>query len=194
MVPPDPQTWLTGRDLLQVVALRDPGVELAGHHPCSNYVEWFYLGFLGPSAVVAARRLSAWLELSPEGFTVPASVLARQLGLGTGNGRHAPLTKTLARLASFGLAAVIGDRYAVRLAFPPLTPRQVRRLTPQLAEAHQRIDGCAQAPPSPRPEPIRTGQAASHRCPVPVGEAGPGSGTPTPPAPALLATTSGGPS
>lgn len=189
MVPPDPQTWLTGRDLLQVVALRDPAVELAGHHPCSSYVELFYLGFLGPSAVVAARRLGTWLELSPGGFTVPTSVLARQLGLGTGGGRHAPLTKTLARLAGFGLAEVIRDRYAVRLAFPSLTPRQVRRLPPQLAEAHQRIVG------RPYAVPRQPGQATSRRCPAPVGEAGPGSGTITRPVPpAALATTPGGPS
>ena len=40
---------VAGRDLLRVVALRDPAVERAGHHPRSNYVELFYLGFLGPS-------------------------------------------------------------------------------------------------------------------------------------------------
>jgi hypothetical protein len=191
MIPPDPQTWLAGRDLLRVVALRDPAVERTGHHPCSNYVELFYLGFLGPAATVAARRLSTWLELSPEGFTVPAAILARQLGLGTGGGRHAPLTKTLARLAGFGLAEVIGERYAVRLAFPPLTPRQVRRLTPPLAEAHQRI-----ARPDAAPRQLgrdHLGMATSCRCPAPVGEAGPGSGTITRPVPpAALATTPGG--
>jgi hypothetical protein len=133
------QTWLTGRETLRVVPLRDGAAEPAGHHPCSNYVELFYLGFLGPSALVAARRLSAWLEISPEGFTVPTITLARQLGLGTGTGRNAPLIKTLVRLTGFGLAAVLDDAYAMRLAFPSLSPRQLRRLPPHLAEAHQRL-------------------------------------------------------
>jgi len=190
MIPPDPQTWLAGHDLLRVVALRDPAVEQAGHHPCSTYVEVFYLGFLGPSAVVAARRLSSWLELSPEGFTVPATVLARQLGLGTGGGRHAPLTKTLARLVKFGLAEVVGEHYAVRLAFPFLNPRQVRRLTPQLAAAHQRIVGRSGDAPC---QPGRDHLAISRRCPAPVGEAGPGSGTITRPArPVAPANNPGG--
>ena len=194
MLSSEPQAWLTGRELLPVTALRDPTVELTGHHPCSNYVELFYPGFLGPSATMTARHLSASLELSPEGFVVPAFVLARQLGLGTGPGRHAPLTKTLARLASFGLAAVIDDRYALRVAFPPLTRRQVSRLTPQLAEAHQRIIGRLHPPTRSRPEADRTGLVTSRRCPAPVGEAGPGNGATNPTAPALLATRPGGPS
>lgn len=136
MVMLDPQTWLTGQDPLRIVALRDPAVEAVGHDPRSDYVELFYLGILGPSAVVAARRLAAWLEASPDGFGVPPAVLARQLGLGTGTGRNAPLTKTLTRLAGFGLAAVRDDAYAMRLAFPPLNPRQVRRLPPHLVQAH----------------------------------------------------------
>jgi hypothetical protein len=141
-VPPvltlDPQAWLAQQDPLRVVALRDPVVEDGGHHPRSQYVETFYLAILGPSALVAARRLAAWLDASPDGFTVPLAVLARQLGLGTGTARNAPLPKTLARLAGFGLAAVVDGTYALRLAFPPLTPRQVRRLPLHLATAHAR--------------------------------------------------------
>lgn len=139
MPAPDTHNWLTGRASLRVVALRDATLEYAGHHPCSSYVELFYLGWLGPSAVMTARRLSAWLELSPEGLTVPTVTLARQLGLGTGTGRNAPLTKTLLRLTRFGLAAVADETYAMRLAFPPLTPRQARRLSPHLAAAHDRF-------------------------------------------------------
>lgn len=137
----DLHTWLTGQDPLRVIALRDPDVEAVGHSPRSSYVELFYLAILGPSSVVAARRLSAWLQASPEGFSVSPAVLAGQLGLGAGTGRHAPLIKTLARFAGFGLAAVRDDAYALRLVFPPLTSRQVRRLPPHLAQAHQRLVG-----------------------------------------------------
>lgn len=139
MPSPEAHRWLTGRDSLPVRALRDPAIETHGHHPCSNYVEVFYLGLLGPAALVTARRISAWLELCPEGFTIPTSLLARQLGLGTGTGRNAPLTRTLARLAGYHLADVLDDVYALRLAFPTLTPRQVRRLPRHLAEAHDRL-------------------------------------------------------
>ena len=137
MVLLDPRTWLTSQDPLRVVALRDPAVEAIGHEPRSRYVEVFYLGILGPSAVVTARHLAARLEASPDGFAVPLAVLARQLGLGAGTGRNAPLTKTLARLAGFGLAAVGDDAYALRLAFPPLTGRHLRRLAPHLVVAHE---------------------------------------------------------
>lgn len=137
---PHAQSWLTGRELLRVVALRDISVEATGHHPCSNYVELFYLHFLGPAALVTARHLSAWLEVAPGNFTIPTASLARQLGLGTGHGRNAPLTKTLFRLVRFGLAEIVDDAYGLRLAFPPLRPGQVRRLPRHLAELHHRLD------------------------------------------------------
>lgn len=148
MVLLDPQTWLAGQEVLRVVALRDPAVEAVGHDPRSSYVELFYLGILGPSAVLAARRLAGWLEASPEGFAVPRALLARQLGLGTGTGRNAPLTRTLSRLAGFGLAAARDDAYALRVAFPTLTWRQIRRLPPALAEAHARFGQEPQEPPT----------------------------------------------
>lgn len=137
MVLLDPRTWLTSQDPLRVVALPDPAVEAVGHEPRSRYVEVFYLGILGPSAVVTARHLAARLEASPDGFAVPLAVLARQLGLGAGTGRNAPLTKTLARLAGFGLAAVRDDAYALRLAFPLLADGHLRRLPPHLVVAHE---------------------------------------------------------
>jgi hypothetical protein len=150
----DPQTWLTQQDPLHVIPFRDPLVEHGGHDPRSQYVETFYLAILGPSALVAARRLAVWLDASPDGFTIPLAVLARQLGLGTGTARNAPLPKTLARLVGFGLAAVIDDAYALRRAFPPLTPRQVRRLPVHLATAHERYGQVPAAPATSRtPQP-----------------------------------------
>ena len=171
----DPQAWLTQQDPLRVVALRDPMVEDGGHHPRSQYVETFYLAILGPSSLVAARRLAAWLDASPDGFTVPLAVLARQLGLGTGTARNAPLPKTLARLAGFGLAAVVDGTYALRLAsrrsrparsgashctWPPPTP----------ATANPRRPGrCPASPANPR-----AGEPSAAR--VRSGKPGPGSG------------------
>ncbi|MEW6477656.1 MAG: hypothetical protein AB1679_35875 [Actinomycetota bacterium] len=137
MILVDPQAWVAAHDPLTVVPLRDPVVEAVGHGPRSGYVEAFWLPVLGPSAVVAARHLSARLEGSPEGVTVSLTVLARQLGLGAGTGRNAPVIKSLARLTVFGLARSEGDVFALRLAFPPLARRHLRRLSPQLIEAHR---------------------------------------------------------
>ena len=137
MVVIDPQTWVAGHDPLMVVPLRDPVVEAVGHDPRSAYVESFWTPILGPSAVMAARHLSGRLEGSPEGVTVSLAVLARQLGLGAGTGRNAPLIKSLARLTVFGLARSEGDVYALRLSFPPLARRHLRRLAPQLVEGHR---------------------------------------------------------
>ena len=144
----DPQTWVAEHDPLPVLALHDPVVEATGHHPRSSYVETFYLPLTGPSAVLAARRLALWLEESPQGLCVPLGSLARELGLGTGGGRNAPAPKVLARLVLFDLARVEDGAYAVRLAFPPLARRQLRRLPPHLILAHELIaDGQAELEP-----------------------------------------------
>jgi hypothetical protein len=158
MVVIDPQTWVTTHDPLTVVPLRDPVVEAVGHEPRSVYVESFWLPILGPSAVMAARHLSARLEDAPEGVRVPLAVLARQLGLGAGTGRNAPLIKSLARLTIFGLAVPEGGVYALRLAFPPLARRHLRRLAPQLVEAHRLLTEA----PAPTSDLAAVAQAA--RC------------------------------
>jgi len=126
--------WLVEHDPLPVSALRDPNGE-RGFDARSEYVETYWLPVLGPSCVLLARRLVSWLEAEPEGFDVSMVALAGSLGLGAGLGRHAPIVRTLARLADFGLAHV-GDTYAVRAVFPPLSSRQIARLPDHLAAAH----------------------------------------------------------
>jgi hypothetical protein len=126
--------WLVEHDLLPVSELHDP------HDACrfdarSVYVETYWLAILGPSCVLAARRLVSWLEAEPGGFEISLAALAGSLGLGSGVGRHAPIVRTLARLADFGLARVT-DTYAVRVMFPPLSARQIARLPDHLAAAH----------------------------------------------------------
>lgn len=138
LTPVDAKTWLAERDTLDVVPLADPLVESLGHDPRSLYAETYWLSVLGPSALLAARRLAAWLEDAPEGFPLPLAPFAAQLGLGAGTGCHAPLTRTLGRLVAFGMAAIQGDAYAVRRAFPPLARRHIARLPAYLAELHQR--------------------------------------------------------
>ena len=99
------------------------------------YVETYWLAILGPSCVLLARRLVSWLEAEPDGFEISLAALADTLGLGSGVGRHAPIVRTLTRLADFGIARV-ADTYAVRVMFPPLSARQIARLPDHLAAAH----------------------------------------------------------
>ena len=96
--------WVVEHDPVPVTALRDPVVEALGYDARSEYVETYWLAVLGPSCVLAARRLNAWLEPESEGFTVPLAEFARSLGLGAGTARHAPVVRTLARLVDFGIA------------------------------------------------------------------------------------------
>lgn len=102
---------------------------------------------LGPSALLALRRLNTELDRAPEGFRLPVASLARELGLGHGSGRNAPLIRTLARLATFGLAKVDGDTFAVRRSVPPLSRRHLARLPVEVVERHQvEVNAAATAP------------------------------------------------
>jgi hypothetical protein len=131
------QAWVAQHDPLPVIAWRDPVVEAVGEDPRSGYVETYWLAILGPSATLAARRLVAGLEETPDGFTVTLGPFAGQLGLGAGTALNSPVVRTLGRLVIFGMAAISGDAYAVRLAFPPLARRHLQRLPEHLAEAHR---------------------------------------------------------
>lgn len=143
-------------DSLTVRAWRDPVIDVLGQHPCSSYVETFYLGILGPSTTWLLRHLVTTLEAAgDDGFTLELRETARRLGLGERGGRNSPLVRTLGRLLRFGLAQVVYtggedvdvaaaaesaevDSLAVRMRVPPLTRPQVARLPELLQIAHAR--------------------------------------------------------
>lgn len=131
----DIHDWLVAHDPLPVSALIDPTVDASGFDARSAYVETYWLNTLGPSCVLAARRLVAWLEAEPAGFEISLVALAGTLGLGSGTGRSAPVVRTLRRLVDFQVATV-GETYAMRRVFPPLAARQIARLPDHLAVAH----------------------------------------------------------
>ena len=136
---PEVQTWLADHDPLRIAPLVDPVVETVGYEPRSAYVETYWLSVVGPSALWALRRLSAWVEAQPEGFELALTDLAQELGLGGSTGRNAPLVRTLARLVVFEMATIdeVNGALAVRRMLPPLARRHVRRLPAHLAERHQ---------------------------------------------------------
>lgn len=146
---PDPTDWLLATGTLSVVPLADPLVEAVGHDARSRYTETYWLGVLGPSALLALRHLNAGLDDHPEGFRVPVADLARELGLGHGPGRNAPVIKTLRHMVTFGLAVVRDDQLAVRRSVPPLCRRQLARLPLHLVERHQAEVLTTAKPPPP---------------------------------------------
>jgi len=134
--PSEVPTWLAQHDPLPIAAWRDPALDGAGFDPRSDYVETYWLAVLGPSCILAGRRFADWLEACPSGIEIALDDLARSLGLGGGQSRHAPVIRTLGRLVSFGMATVTADALAARLAYPPLGRRQLARLPGYLAARH----------------------------------------------------------
>jgi hypothetical protein len=131
----DAGTWLVEHDPLPIGEWRESESRLCGFDARSDYVETYWLAVLGPSSVLAIRRLSWWLEAEPNGFGMSIAAFGRTLGLGPGTGRHAPVIRTLARLIDFGVARIC-DTYQVRRVLPRLTTRQIARLPDHLAAAH----------------------------------------------------------
>lgn len=127
---------------IRVEAFSDPVCEELGFDPRRVYFELCYVPIIGPSSAWLVRRLVAGLEARPEGYDLELGQLARDLGLGDGTGRNAPVRHTLDRVARFGLARWSGaDTYQVRRKVPPLNARQLARLGPLPAAAHRRITG-----------------------------------------------------
>ena len=137
--PVDVQTWLTTHDPLRIVPLIDPVIETVGHEPRGTYAETYWLPVIGPSALWALRRLSAWADADRTGVEVALADLAHELGLGGGTGRNAPMVRTLARLVVFQMAQIDESRgaLAVLRLVPPLAQRHLRRLPDRLVERHR---------------------------------------------------------
>lgn len=118
-------------DQLWIEAMPDPLVEALGHAPGSAYTRRYWLPIIGPSALLAAERLTLGLSQAPDGFRIDVDLLGRSLGIGGRSGRNSTIVRTLTRLTQFGLA-----RYhpgptpllRVRTAWAPLTRRQLERL------------------------------------------------------------------
>jgi hypothetical protein len=135
---PDTISWLLRHQTVNVVPLADPLIDEVGYDARGGYTEAYWLSVLGPSALLALRRLNAYIDLAPEGFRFSVSTFARELGLGHSVGRNAPVVRTLARLVSFGLAKPEGDALAIRRNVPPLSRGHLARLPAPLLERHQR--------------------------------------------------------
>jgi hypothetical protein len=122
---------------LQVLPWSDPVIDQVGYDPRSRYVERFWLGILGPSATWLMRYLVDGLERSPEGYPLDLDECATALGLGRYRGSSSAFPRTIARCCQFGTSRLTPDAsLEVRRRLPPLTLRQVRRLSPVLQAEH----------------------------------------------------------
>lgn len=102
-------------------------------------METYWLGILGPSTSWLLRRLVTGLEASPDGFELSLGETARSLGLGDRGGRHSPFIRAVTRTIQFELAKPRdAHTLAIRRKVPPLSLRQVQKLTPELQAAHRR--------------------------------------------------------
>jgi hypothetical protein len=124
---------------LRVVTWLDPIADPHGVHPCSRYVELYWLPVTGPSTTWLLRRLSYGLDVHPAGFDLDLVETARSLGLGERLGKNSPFRRALQRLCTFELARHYGpDGMAVRTRIPPLPLRHLSRLPGPLQDSHRR--------------------------------------------------------
>ena len=124
-------------EVLTIRPWPDDVIDALGHDPRSAYVERFWLGVLGPSAIWLLRRLAAGLEASPAGFELPLGDTAKAIGIG-GQGRSSPFARTLGRICQFDVARIeLPDALAVRRKLPPLARRHLARLPEALQEEHR---------------------------------------------------------
>jgi hypothetical protein len=144
-----PAPVLVPLDTLTVHPWPDPVIDSVGQHPCSPYVEQFWLGVLGPSTTFLLRHLVTGLDAAPGGYELPMAVTARRLGLGDKGGKHSPFMRSIGRLVHFELADLDDagsgggldpgiSQLRVRRRVPPLSRRQVGRLPEPLQDAHVR--------------------------------------------------------
>ena len=126
-------------EVLRVRPWPDDVLDHLGFDPRAAYVEDYWLGVLGPSTVWFLRRVAAGFDYSPTGFDLDLPETARSLGLGDRSGRNSPFVRAINRTVQFGLARLSGEQeLTVRRRLPPLNRAQVARLSPAMAERHER--------------------------------------------------------
>ena len=125
--------------VLRIVPWVDPVADPHGVHPCSRYVELYWLGIIGPSTTWLLRRLSYGLDVRRDGFDIDLAETARSLGLGERMGKNSPFRRALQRLCTFELGRPHGPgALAVRTRIPPLPLRHLSRLPEPLQTSHRR--------------------------------------------------------
>ncbi|MFZ9599782.1 MAG: hypothetical protein ACO3AH_02750, partial [Ilumatobacteraceae bacterium] len=98
----------------------DPVLAVSGFDACSDYVETYWLGVIGPSATWVLRYMSRELEVFPNGYCIDLNDTAAALGLAFRHGSGS-LERAIERCATFGLIAQTPQCLVVRKKVPTIT-------------------------------------------------------------------------
>lgn len=135
-------------DVVRIEPWVDPVVDELGVAPRSAYVEAFWLPVVGPSCTWLIRRLTAGLDVHPDGYEMRLDHCAAELGIGGSRSKNATFSRTVDRCVQFGLVRRDGHAgLQVRRRLPPLSRGHARRLPDRLARLHE-----AWGLESPRPD------------------------------------------
>ena len=121
---------------VSVVPWRDSTVESLGFPVRSDYVEWFWLPVLGPSATWLLRRIDLGFDEFPDGYTLDSRATAQALGIAARDDAGTIFGRAIERLQSFGVAHGNSDALAVRRVLPPVAQRHLNRMPTNLRDAH----------------------------------------------------------
>lgn len=124
------------RTSISVVPWLDATVEAVGFAARSDYVEWFWLPVLGPSATWLLRRIDAGFDEYPDGYLLDTRETARALGIAARDDAGTIFNRAVERLHSFGIAHGLGDACAVRRVLPPVSQRHLQRMPQHLRNVH----------------------------------------------------------
>lgn len=121
---------------LTVTPWHDSTVEALGFGARSDYVEWFWLPVLGPTATWLLRRIDFGFDDFPTGYVLDARATAQALGIAARDDIGTIFARAISRLSMFGLAHSTQNGYAVRRHLPTVTQRHLQRMPAHLREAH----------------------------------------------------------
>jgi hypothetical protein len=124
---------------LRIAPWIDAEIDKRGFPARSNYVEWFWLPVLGPTAIVLFWWLQSVLDIDRE-FSMTLDARGRDMGLGTSESKHSPLRRAISQLVRFGLAKRgASGQLLVRRFAPPIPQVHVERFPPHVQEIHSEI-------------------------------------------------------
>lgn len=122
---------------LTVTPWQDATVESLGFAARSDYVEWFWLPVLGPSATWLLRRIDFGFDEFPAGYTLDVRATAQALGVAARDDAGSIFGRAITRLNTFGIAHGSSGTFAIRRVLPPVSQRHLARMPEHLRSAHQ---------------------------------------------------------
>jgi hypothetical protein len=105
---------------MMITPWHDESVSQHGFPTLSRYVEWYWLPILGPTALLALRRMVSAFEWYSNGYESHVEELASSLG----------------RLMYFGIVRGTAHSLAVRTHLPLVPTTYLQRLHPGLRASH----------------------------------------------------------